>query len=97
MNTKLDFFKLPGTVLRDVATREKALRKKRGYSQVQLAEKAAISLGSLRRFEQTGRIAFESLVAISFALGCESELENLFSRPAYSSIQEVIDDAAKAR
>ena len=97
MNTKLDFFKLPGAVLRDVAAREKALRKKRGYSQVQLAEKAAISLGSLRRFEQTGRIAFESLVAISFALGCESELENLFSRPAYSSIQEVIDDATKAR
>ena len=83
--------------MNEVAAREKALRKKRGYSQEQLATKAGVSLGSLRRFEQTGRIAFESLVSISFALGCQSELDGLFSKPAYSSIQEVIRDAKRAR
>ena len=97
MNSTIDFFQLPGTVLTNVAKREKAMRKKQGLSQEQLAVKAGISLGSLRRFEQTGRIAFESLVAISFALGCENELEGLFAKPAYASIQEVIDDAQSAR
>ncbi|MBQ9067713.1 MAG: helix-turn-helix transcriptional regulator [Eggerthellaceae bacterium] len=97
MINNYDFFKLPGAALAEVAAREKTVRRKRGYSQVQLAEKAGVSLGSLRRFEQTGKIAFESLVSIMFALGCADELDRLFARPAYSSIQEVIDDAEKAR
>ena len=97
MNRLFDIHPLPGNVLAQVAAREKALRKKQGLSQTQLAEKAGVSLGSLRRFEQTGHIAFASLVSISFALRCESELEGLFAKPAYTSIQEVIDDARAAR
>lgn len=89
--------RMPGDVLLDVAKREKSIRKKLGYSQEQLARKAGVSLGSLRRFEQTGSVSFESLVAISFALGCEDELDGLFAKPAYSSIQEVIADARSAR
>lgn len=83
--------------MHEVAEREKALRKAQGLTQVQLAEKARMSLGSLRRFEQTGQISFDSLVAIMFALKCESELDGLFSAPAYSSIEEVIASAKKAR
>ena len=89
--------RLPGHMMQEVATREKALRKAKRFTQGELAEKAGVSLGSLRRFEQTGRISFESLVALSFALGCESELDGLFAKPAYSSIEEVIADARKAR
>lgn len=88
-----NIFPLPGAVMHNVAAREKTLRKARGLTQEELAAKAGISLGSLRRFEQTGRIAFESLVAISFALGVQDELESLFQTPAYSSIQEVIASA----
>lgn len=91
----LSNFQLPGQVLSNIAVREKALRKSRGLTQSQLSEKANVSLGSLRRFEQTGSIAFESLVSICFALGCQDELEHLFSKPAYSSIQEVIEDARR--
>ena len=80
-------------MLLEIAQREKALRKKKQLTQVQLAKKSGVSLGSLRRFEQTGNISLESLVAICFALGCEEELDTLFSKQAYSSIQEVIDDA----
>ncbi len=89
--------RLPGETMRDVAAREKQLRKARRFTQTQLAEKAGVSLGSLRRFEQTGQISFESLVSIAFALGCEDNLEHLFSKPAYTSIEEVIADARKAR
>ena len=94
---QFDEERLPGQVMQGVANREKALRKARRYTQAQLAEKAGVSLGSLRRFEQTGRISFDSLVALMFALGCESELDGLFAKPAYSSIEEVIADARKSR
>lgn len=89
--------RLPGEAMRDVATREKQLRKARHFTQAQLAEKAGVSLGTLRRFEQTGQISFESLVSIAFALGCQDDLEHLFSKPAYTSIEEVLADARKAR
>lgn len=89
--------RLPGQMMQEVAMREKALRKARRLTQSQLAEKTGVSLGSLRRFEQTGQISFESLVSISYALGCENELDGLFAKPAYSSIEEVIADARKKR
>ncbi len=92
---RLTKLKLPGQVQLEVAVREKERRKRLGLTQAQLAQKAAVSLGSLRRFEQTGQISFESLVALSFALGCESELEGLFSKPAYRSIEDVISEARR--
>ena len=83
--------------MRDVAAREKRLRKARRLTQQQLAQKAGVSLGTFRRFEQTGVISFESLVAIAFALGCEGDLDGLFTQPAYASIEEVIADVRKTR
>lgn len=85
--------KLQGDVLREVALREKKIRKARGLTQKALAAKAAVSLGTLRRFEQTGKIAFDSLVSIAFALDCAQDLDKLFSAPAYASIEDVINDA----
>ena len=77
----------------DVAKREKERRRRMGITQEALARKAGVSLGSLRRFEQTGDISFASLVSLCYALGCQEELTVLFSAPAYRSIQEVIDEA----
>ena len=92
---KLAKLKLPGQVQLEVAAREKERRKRLGLTQAQLAKKAGVSLGSLRRFEQEGQISFESLVSICFALGCQDELGQLFSKPAYRSIEEVLDEARK--
>lgn len=75
----------------DVAKRASKRRKELGFTQAELAERSAVSLGSLRRFEQTGAIAFDSLVRICIALDCEHDLDGLFSKRAYRTIQEVID------
>lgn len=77
----------------DVAKREKERRRRMGITQETLARKAGVSLGSLRRFEQTGDISFASLISLCYALGCQEDLTALFSAPAYRSIQEVIDEA----
>ena len=79
----------------EIAKREKAFRKKMGINQQELAACSGVTLGSIRRFEQTGQIAFESLLRICRALDCESDLDVLFARPAYKNIQEVIDAQRK--
>ncbi|MCB9326166.1 MAG: helix-turn-helix transcriptional regulator [Lewinellaceae bacterium] len=47
-------------------------------SQLQLAEKSGVSLGSIKRFEQTGKISFESLLTLAHILGRLSEFESIF-------------------
>ena len=83
--------KTPAQLMADVGKRAAKRRKELGFTQVQLARRSSVSLGSLRRFEQTGAIAFDSLVRICIALDCERDLDGLFSKRAYRTIQEVID------
>jgi transcriptional regulator with XRE-family HTH domain len=85
------FLKSPDEVNADIARRMRERRKERKLSQEKLSRRSDVSLGSLKRFEQTGEIALSSLVKIAFALGCEDDFDQLFARKGYSSIQEVID------
>lgn len=73
-----------------IADRMALLRKRRGYSQKKLSEKAGVSLGSLKRFEQEGEISLRSLTKLAIALEAEEELLALFSDIPPLSIEEVI-------
>lgn len=85
-------FKYPGEVAKDIALREKKMRKGRGLTQRELSGRAGVSLASLKRFEQTGEISFVSLIKIADVLGERAVLEKLFAVREYRSIQEVIDE-----
>lgn len=87
-----DFLKSPNDVNKDIAKRMKDRRKEKKLSQVELSAKSNVSLGSIKRFETKGEISLSSLIKIAFALGCEDDFDNLFSKKQYSSIQEVIDE-----
>ena len=78
-------------ISRAFAARLAAIRKKQHYTQQSLALKSGVSLGSLKRFEQTGEISFVSLVKIAIALGLEGEIDNLFKIGIPTSIKEVIE------
>ena len=82
----------PREYCEQVAARAKARRKAMGLTQAELASRSGVSLGSLRRFEQTGEIAFHSLARIAEVLDCEADLDGLFARKYYRDIQEVIDE-----
>ena len=56
--------KLPSDILSEVALKHKRLRKKHKLSQAELAERSGVSLGSIKRFEQSGRISLESLLKL---------------------------------
>ena len=88
----INFFqKTAPEINNDIAKRMAAIRKRRKISQKELARKSGVSLGSLKRFEQTGEISLLSLTKLSIALELEDEMENLFSEVPFNSIEEVIN------
>jgi len=76
--------KLPSDILKLVSKNVAVLRKEQGWTQQVLAEKSDVSYGSLKRFERTGKISFESLLKIAEAFNRLSEFENLFVLPTDS-------------
>lgn len=84
--------KFPTEIAKDIASQEKAKRKRRKLTQKELSVKAGISLASLKRFEQTGEISFVSLIKIADILGETEMIKELFVSRDYQSIQEVIDE-----
>ena len=82
----------PSDVALELAKRLKAIRKRKKITQHQLASRSTVSYASLCRFEQTGLISLESFIKISMELGVIEEVRELFTRPVYSSIEEVLND-----
>ncbi len=68
------------------------LRKRKKITQKELATRSGVSLGSLKRFEQSGEISLQSLTKLAIALGVEGELEKLFENVPFASIEEVINE-----
>lgn len=82
----------PGEIEKNIVANVRARRKEKKISQVRLSEKAGVSLGSIKRFEQTGEIALRSLIKIGIALEYEDDFMELFSKKVYNSIEEVLND-----
>nr|WP_308649769.1 helix-turn-helix transcriptional regulator [uncultured Agathobacter sp.] len=79
----------------DIAQKIVRLRKRKKITQKQLAARSGVSLGSLKRFEQSGEISLQSLTKIAIALDVENELESLFDNVPFASIEEVINEQTK--
>ena len=79
----------------DIAQKIVRLRKRKKITQKQLAARSGVSLGSLKRFEQSGEISLRSLTKIAIALDVENELEDLFNNVPFASIEEVINEQTK--
>ncbi|MGB6151312.1 MAG: helix-turn-helix transcriptional regulator [Pricia sp.] len=74
---KYSIDKLPGDVRLELTHKHKKLRKQKGLSQIELAERSGVSLGSLKRFETKGQVSLESLLKLVFVLGRLSDFENV--------------------
>ena len=67
--------------LSEIALRMKHVRKQHKLSQLELAERSGVSLGSLKRFENTGKIALESLIKLAQILDATDAFDHLFAMP----------------
>lgn len=82
----------PSDVAKRLAERVKNIRKRKKITQKQLAARSNVSYAALRVFERTGKISLESLIKITMELGMVNEINELFTQPVYSSIEEVLSD-----
>jgi transcriptional regulator with XRE-family HTH domain len=91
MNEFLFYSKSPNDIAKELAEKIKQQRKLLKISQLQLALKSGVSLGSVKRFESKYEISLTSLIKILIALNLEKDFENLFTQKNYNSIDEVIN------
>ncbi len=78
--------------LRKVADSLRAIRLEKGFTQAGLAERAGVSLASLRKFEQKGLISLESFFKLAMALGCLDSLVGALKplNENFTSIDDVL-------
>jgi transcriptional regulator with XRE-family HTH domain len=92
MNTILDLMKSPREIELEIAKNARRRRKEAGLTQEELARKSGVSLGSLKRFENRGKISMESLIKIAVALDYQEDFLKLFTQRRYRSIEEIIHE-----
>lgn len=76
----------------EIAKRLRLRRKEAKLSQVELANRSGVSLGSVKRFEREGEVSLSSLIKLAVVLGYENDFEQLFKRKNYQSIEEVLNE-----
>jgi len=62
--------KTPHDITEELRAKFKARRKSLNYTQNELATRSGVSLGSLKRFESSGKISLESLLKLALVLEC---------------------------
>ncbi len=70
--------KVPSQIRMELAKKCRDLRKYKKYSQQELATKSGVSLGSLKRFEQTGQISLESMLQLAHLLDRLEDFDLVF-------------------
>lgn len=70
---------LPSDIQASLADKFRVLRKAEGYSQEEMAKRSGVSLGSLKRFENTGQISLESLLKLSHLLDRLDDFKCVFA------------------
>ncbi len=84
--------KKPHDLIQEIKKNFKTRRKSLKLTQQQLASKSGVSLGSLKRFEQSGQISLESLLKLAFVLECLGDFEGVCGEDMerFESIEEVV-------
>ncbi len=72
-----------------LAKKSRQVRLGRKWKQSTLAEHSGVSIGSLRRFEQTGLVSLQNLLKLSCTLGCLDDFNAVLTPPKANSIREL--------
>lgn len=70
--------KVPTQVQQELADKFREIRKNKKISQTQLANSSGVSLGSIKRFEQTGQISLESLLKLAHLFDRLNDFDSVF-------------------
>ncbi len=81
----------PNALALQIATNVKKRRLELNITQIELAQKSQVSLGSIKRFETSAEISLKNLLLISVALNATHEFKSLFSQQQFQSIDELTE------
>jgi len=88
MNYKIEI-DTPSEIMGKIALRAKQLRLHYNLKRATLAQKSGVPESTIKRFETTGKISFESLLKIATALDCLDEFSTLFPSIHPTSINDI--------
>ena len=90
--------KTPFEIERDLAVKYRVLRKQAGLSQDELARRSGVSLGSLKRFENSGKISLKSFLKLLAILDRLDEMENLLQVEEHmEEIEKLFSDRTRKK
>ena len=92
--------KTPQDVQHELAARFKARRLSMNLSQEGLAQRSGVTWSSLKRFERTGLIAFDSLLMLALVLECLLDFDSVCTEQGRELAAKSLDRilaSAKAR
>jgi len=81
----------PADVQSELRQRFRSRRLKLNLTQEGLAKRSGVTLPSLRRFERTGRIALDSLLALALVLDCLADFDKVAAEDEQSIIGRPLD------
>jgi transcriptional regulator with XRE-family HTH domain len=84
----------PYAIARGIALRMRERRLELNLTQEALARKSGVSLGTLKRFENSFEISLKHLLMLAVALDATEEFASLFTKMRYESIDEVLKASA---
>ena len=79
--------------MQELQTKFKNRRKSLGFTQKELATRSGVSFGSLKRFEGSGQISFESLLRLALVLECLGDFSAVCceEEERFESMDEVLE------
>lgn len=79
----------PGELIRKVADDARALRLSQDLSRKSLAARSGVPEATIKKFETTGRVSFESLMLLADAMGVSDRLGRLFATESPPSLDAI--------
>jgi transcriptional regulator with XRE-family HTH domain len=77
-------------IAHDIAANFRRRRVERNLTRAEMAEQSGVAIANIVRFEQKGLVSLANLIALAMALGYTSDIHNLFSKPKYSTMEELL-------
>lgn len=81
----------------EMAARLKGRRLAQKLTMEGLAQRSGVPLGTLKKFERTGQIAFVSFIRLAITLKDEAALENLLREQQFETLEEVLESKKKPK
>ena len=88
----IDLFLTPQDLQHTMAKRVRALRKRQGWTQLELAERSGLGVATVARLERSGQAQFSTILQVSAALGRLADFEGLLAAPEPASMAELLRD-----